>query len=281
MAWQPFTPKGIAAFAQASVGRLLAVQLLMAFVAASTIAWFVQTAWCPIIASAIAQLPDRGEIRRGQLDWPGPPNQTLAENRFLALTVDLEHAGQARSPAHVQFELGKRDVQIRSLLGFARLPYWRHWTVPCNRVGLAPWWGAWRPPLVALLFAGVTVLLLLNWALLASVYFLPAWLVGLFSNRALGLLDSWRLSGAALIPGAALMSAAIVCYRWGMLELVGLMVAAALHIVVGLGYLLTAVLCLERHPASTPSQGNPFIAATNGPAGTPMTDPQPKPPKPT
>src|SRR5215510_14608302 len=102
MAWQPFTPGGVAAFAQARLGRLLGVQLATALVAAGTIAWFVQTAWWPMITAAITRLPEQGEIRGRQLDWHGPVTQVLAENRFLALTVDLEHAGEVRSPAHVQ-----------------------------------------------------------------------------------------------------------------------------------------------------------------------------------
>jgi hypothetical protein len=286
-AWQPFTPRGIAAFARARLGRLLAVQLVMALVAAGTIAWFVQTAWCPMITSAIGRLPERGEIRGGQLDWGGAPHEVLAENRFLALTVDLEHAGEVRLPAHLQIELGKSNVQVQSLFGFTRISYWPGWIVPCNWVELVPWWGAWRPPLLALLVAAVTVLLILNWAILSSVYFLPAWLVGFFANRDLSLLGSWRLSGAALMPGALLMSAAVVLYRLGMLQIVGLLVAAVLHVVVGWGYLLASVLCVERHPSVATLQQNPFTPANSGKAvstngaGVPAADPPAGPPRPT
>ena len=272
--WQPFTPGGIAAFTQAPLGRLLGVQLGMALVAAGTMAWFVQTAWCPVITAAIGRLPDQGELRSGQLDWHGPVKQVLAENRFLALTVDLEHAGEVRSPAHMQFELGKRNVQIQSLFGFTRVAYWRGWIVPCNRVDLTPWWGAWRPPLLGVLVAGVTVVLILNWALLASLHFVPAWLIGFFANRALSLPGSWRLAGAALMPGAVLMSAAIVLYRWGTLELVGLMVATALHILLGWAYLLAGVLSVARHPSVSALQGNPFVAVADEKARATNADPQ-------
>ena len=286
-AWQPFTPRGITAFARARLGRLLGVQLAMALAAAGTIAWFVQTAWCPIITAAIGRVPERGEIRGGQLDWRGAPHDVLAENRFLALTVDLEHTGEARSPAHLQIELGQSDIQIQSLLGFTRVRYWPGWIVPCNRVELVPWWGAWSPPLLALLIVGTTALLMLNWALLASLYFLPAWLVGFFANRDLSLPGGWRLSGAALMPGAVLMSAAIILYRWGMLELVGLIVAAVLHLVVGWGYVLASVLCIEKHSQVATEHGNPFVAANDekarstNVAAVQARDPRSEPPRPT
>jgi hypothetical protein len=262
-AWQPFTPKGIAAFARARLGRLLGVQLVMALVVASTIAWFVQTDWCPMITTAIARLPEQGEIRGGQLDWHGAAHEVLAENRFLALTVDLDHVGQVRSPANLAVEWGKHDVQIRSLLGFTRIRYPAGWIVPCNRIELTPWWGAWRPPLLAQLIIGAVIILVLSWALLASLYFIPAWLVGFFANRDLSLPGSWRLSGAALMPGALLMSTAIILHRWGLLDLVGLIIAAAVHFVVGWGILLASVLSVERHPSIAILQDNPFNGANN------------------
>jgi hypothetical protein len=260
-AWQPLTPRGIAAFARAPTTRLLIAQLLVASVAAGIITWFVQTAWCPMVTEAIAQLPEQSEVRGGQLDWHGAAYQVLAENRFLALAVDLQHAGQARSPAQVQVEFGKADIQIRSLFGFTRMPYWRGWIVPCNRLELTPWWGAWRPPLLALLVLGVIVTLVLTWTLFASIYFLPAWLLGFFANRDLSLIGSWRLSGAALMPGALLMSAAIFLYRLGLLEVVGLSIAAVGHIVMGWWYILSSVLSVPRHPAVTSDNGNPFLQA--------------------
>jgi hypothetical protein len=284
-AWQPFTRRGIASFARARLGRLLGLQLVMALAAAGTMAWFVQTAWCPIITAAIGRMPERGEIHGGQLDWRGAPHEVLAENRFLALTVDLEHTGEARSPAHLQLELGKSDIQIQSLLGFSRMQYRRAWVVPLNRVELVPWWGAWRPPLLALLVAGTTALLMLNWALVASLYFLPAWLVGFFANRDLSLAGGWRLCGAALMPGALLMSVGTVLYRWGTLEVIGLIVAAALHLVVGWVYVLASVLCIEKHPAVATRLGNPFTGAneeatrSSSVAELPATDPQAGPPR--
>ena len=71
-AWQPLTVRGVAAFASATLGRLLLVQFIVALLAAGTVVWFLQRAWFPTIGEAIRQLPPQGEIRSGRLDWPGP-----------------------------------------------------------------------------------------------------------------------------------------------------------------------------------------------------------------
>ena len=77
--------------------------------------------------------------------------------------------------------------------------------------------------------------LMVSWACLATVYCLPAWLIGFFANRDCSLGGSWRLAGAALMPGALLMCAVIVLYGWGALDLVRLAVAGSSAFVVGLG----------------------------------------------
>ena len=260
-AWQPLTPRGVGAFARAPSGRLFLLELVVALLAAGVVGWFAQSAWCPVLTAAIARMPDQGAIRHGVMDWRGAAPQVLAENRFLALSVDLPHAGEAHSPAHLQVELGMHDVQFSSLLGYERVAYWHRWTLPCNRVELTAWWGAWRPPLLALLIAGVVVMLFLSWNLMAWLYSLPALLVGFFANKDLSLVGSWRLCSAALMPGAVLMSAAIPLYRLGWFDLVGLSVALAAHFVLGWVYIVASVLRLERHPALSATESNPFMRA--------------------
>ena len=117
IAWQPLTARGVAAFARASLGRLLLVQLIVALLAAGTVVWFLHECWFPTIGEAIRGLPPQGEIRAGSLDWTGPSPARLAEGRFLAIAVDLDHTGEARSPAHVQVEFGRADFKVYSLLG--------------------------------------------------------------------------------------------------------------------------------------------------------------------
>ena len=257
-AWQPLTPGGVAAFAGARLGRLLLVQLLFALLAAAVVVWFLNEAWFPVITEAINQLPPAGQVSSGTLDWRGPSPQVLAANRFLALAVDLRHQGQARSPAHVAIEFGQRDVKVFSLFGFLALPYPQHYLIAANRGELTPWWGAWSPVILALVAGAVVLVLMLSWAVLASLYCLPVWLVGLYANRDLNLRASWRLAGAALMPGALLMSATICFYGLHALDLVHVLVGAGLHLVLGWVYLLLGPCWCRRHPAAA-ARANPFL----------------------
>ncbi len=257
-AWQPLTLRGVAAFADSPLRRLLLVQFIVALVAAACVVWFLHRAWFPIIGEAIRQLPSQGELRSGRLDWQGPTPTRLAEGRFLAIVVDLDHAGEARSPAHVQVEFGRTDCKVYSLFGYARVAYPRGWTVAFNRGELGPWWGAWAPEILAIAAGLVVASLMVIWACLATVCFLPVWLVGFFANRALSLRGSWYLTGAALMPGALLMCAAILLYGWGALDIVRLTVAAALHLVMGWVYMCVSPLRLPRRVMATAKE-NPFV----------------------
>src|SRR5688572_4766444 len=108
-AWQPLTPRGVAAFAHAPLRRLLLVQFLVALLVAGVVAWFFADRYFPLVSKAIAQLPAASEVRGGQLNWQGASPLLLAENRFLALSVDLEQSGKARSVAHVQIEFSRTN----------------------------------------------------------------------------------------------------------------------------------------------------------------------------
>jgi hypothetical protein len=257
VAWQPLTMRGVAAFAGASLGRLLLVQFIVALVAAGSVVWFLHQAWFPTIGEAIRQLPPQGELRAGRLDWQGRTPSRLAEGRFLALLVDLDHGGEARSAAQVQVEFGRTDCKVFSLLGYVQGAYPPGWTVAFNRTDLGPWWGAWAPAILAVVAGLVVGVLMLSWAGLATVYCLPAWLVGFFANRALSLPGSWRLAGAALMPGALFLCAAIFLYGWGALDLVRLAVATAVHLVMSWIYLIVSPLCSPRRPAAAAKE-NPF-----------------------
>jgi hypothetical protein len=256
-AWQPLTMRGVAAFASATLGRVLLVQFIVALLAAGIVVWFLRSAWFPTIGEAIRGLPSKGEIRYGRLDWPGPSPMRLAEGRFLALVVDLDHTGAARSPANVLVEFGREDFKVYSLFGYVQRAYPRSGAMAFNRTELGPWWGAWAPPILAMVAGVVVAGLVVSWACLATVYCLPVWLIGFFANRDCSLGGSWRLAGAALMPGAFLMCAAILMYGLGALDLVRLAVAGALHLIVGWIYLVVSPLCLPPHQDAN-VQANPF-----------------------
>jgi hypothetical protein len=259
-AWQPLTPRGVAAFAAASFGRLWLVQSIVAALAGLAVIWFLNRAWCPVFSAAIPQLPAQAEVRHARLNWPGPSPQLLAENRFLAITVDLRHEGQARSPAHVQVELGEQTIKVISILGFAELRYPTGWRIGLSRSDAEPWWGAWKPAVLAMTGAATLVSLMVVWPILAALYSGPAWLLAFFANRGGTWAGLWRLAQAALLPGALVLSLGIVLYGFGLLDLLFLFLAAGAHLVVGWSYLVMAIFKLparQEGGSASPDQ-NPF-----------------------
>jgi hypothetical protein len=259
-AWEPLTPRGVAAFAHARFSRLLLVQFVIASLAAAAVVWFLSDGCFPTVRAAIRKLPAAGKIRAGRLDWPGHPPQLLAEGRFLAFIVDPIHSGQIHSPADVQIEFGRESVRIISLLGYTEQDYPRDWIVSFNRTELEPLWGAWEPELLAITVLAVVAGLMLSWAALATVYFLPIWLIGFFANRNLNFRSSWKLAGAALMPGALLMTAAIVLYDFAVLDLIQFCFIFSAHFALGWIYLFLSQLFLPRI-GSKPSSGNPFSSS--------------------
>ena len=262
IAWQPLTFGGVAAFARASPGRLLLVQAIFALMTAGVFVWFLAHVWFPTIHQAIRQMPSSGQIRSGTLDWRADSPVRLAETHFLAITVDLEHQGQARFPAHVQVEFGRSSVRVFSLFGYLDLPYPKTRVLPFARTELDPWWGAWAPPLLAIAALAIIAGSLLGWAMLATLYFLPVWMIGYFGDRDLKPSGSWRLAGGSLLPGALLLSAAILFYGLEVVDLVQLTAAGVIHLVIGWIYLIGSVLALPRHPAEPNAINNPFAHDT-------------------
>jgi hypothetical protein len=255
-AWLPLTPRGVATFAHATTGRLWVVQFVFALLTAAAVGWLAQSEIIPTVTRAIWQLPDQGEIRSQRLDWRGPTPQLLAEGGLLALTVDVDHSGDLRPSSDMQVEFGKEDYRIRSLFGMMEGRYPEGWVIAFNRLDLEPKWGAWRPAFLAGAVGGTVVWLMVTWTLLALLYSPVVMLVGFFVNRRMPLSVSRRLCGAALMPGALVMTAAIVAYNIGLLDLVGLLSAFGLHLAVGWVYLFLSLLFV----AGAPQKKNPFTS---------------------
>jgi len=259
-AWQPLTPRGVAAFATASLGRLWLVQLVVGFLSALSVVWFVYTAWVPVVSEAIGQLPLEAEVRHAKLNWTGASPECLAENRFLSISIDPKHEGQARSPAHIQIELGDRTVKVISLFGFVETSYPIGWRIGLSRAEAEPWWGAWMPALLAMAGAATVATLMISWAVLGLIYLGPGWLLTFFANRDACLAGLWRLAQAALLPGAVFLAISIVLYGLGALDLLLLGLAAGLHLLIGWIYFVWAILCLPLRKEVQASNANPFAA---------------------
>jgi hypothetical protein len=259
-AWQPFTFRGVAAFARASFTRLFVVQFIIALLAASTVVWFLNTRWFPTAYQAIQQMPETGEIRNGKLTWTNDVPQLLAEGHYLAFISDLDHKGEIRAPAQVQIEFGRTSLRIISLLGYVDWPYPSEakWIFICNRNDLQPWWGAWRPPMLWITFGSVVFGLIIVWGTLASIYFIPVWLIGFFANRRLTVFGSWRLAGAALMPGAVMVILSLILYGFGVFDLVQMLAIQGGHVIVGWVYCVGAALREPELPEAAALKENPF-----------------------
>jgi hypothetical protein len=259
-AWQPLTPRGVAAFARAPLRRLMLAQFLFALLAAVAVVWFLRTAWFPTVRAAVSQLPAKGQMVSGRLNWMGDSPLLLAEGHFLAFVVDTNHIGTLRSPAQIQVEFGRDDIYFYSLAGYREWPYPKDWNFGFNRDQLQPWWGAWVPPVQWLAFCGMLLWCLASWTVLATVYVVPVWFGGFFANRDLTLRQSWKLAGAALMPGALLMIVAILFYGLGVLDIVQFAAAAGVHFVASWVYLVWGVWVSPRLLPRTASSENPFTS---------------------
>ena len=150
-------------------------------------------------------------------------------------------------------------MRIFSLFGEAELPYPAGYIIAANQTDARPAWGAWAPDILGLAAIGTFFGLLLVWALLATIYCLPVWLICLFGNRDLSLGASWKLAGAALMPGALLFSISLMLYDLGGFDIVQLCFAFGMHLVVDWLYLFVSPLFLTRVlPAE---KKNPFTPA--------------------
>jgi hypothetical protein len=265
-AWQPLTPRGVAAFARASLGPLLVVQFLVASIFAAAVLWFLVTCWFPVIRQSIEVLPETGQIRSGVLEWPENSPVRLAESHFLAIIVDVSRTGLARSTAQLSAEFNRSGWRIFSFFGFIELPYPSSGTLPFNRQELLPWWGAWNPVVLAAVAAAVISGLMLTWWLLASLYCLPVWVIGFFVDRDLDLKSSWRLAGAALLPGALFMAGCIPLYGLAYLDLFRLGLGWAVHLAISWIYLVWGTLCVPPAAIEGAVISNPFMPALSSSA---------------
>jgi hypothetical protein len=257
-AWEPLTPRGVAAFARAPLWRLLLVQLALAALAAGVTGWFLAEEWFPVVRAAIRHLPDRGEIRDRRLNWYGSSPVKLAGNRFLGLGVDLDHTGQLTRDSQVQLEFGRQNLLVMVSPVRTSMDYPAGWQISFNQAELDPRWGAWEIPLLVGAAFIVVAALLISWALLATIYCLPVRLITLYENRDLNWRQSWRLAGAALMPGALFLTFALVLCSLSLMSPVELGLAWLLHLVIGWIYLFISPFFLPRHPSAETMRGNPF-----------------------
>jgi hypothetical protein len=96
------------------------------------------------------------------------------------------------------------------------------------------------------LFFGTVLGLFASWIALGIVYAVPARLIALILKRSLSLWGAWKLSVAALLPGAILLTAAIGVYGLGQIRIAELVVTWAIHFAVGWIFIVGATIRLPR-----------------------------------
>ncbi len=256
-AWQPFTPRGVAAFADATSLRLTLVQLVVAALVIISLLWSVRIAWLPVITQSIQRLPEAGAIRRGELAFEGESPQRLAENARLGIVVDMAGSGEAGRVAEVEATFEKSRVVVRGPLGDWSRPYDTRYIFSFNRVELIPWWDAWRWTILAGIAIATVIWLFVSWWALALLYLPLTKTIAYFADRALSWSGGWRMNSAALIPGACLTAGAFLLYAFGAIDFFRFGLLYLLHLVAGFIFVITSPFFLPKIVAN-PALNNPF-----------------------
>jgi hypothetical protein len=258
-AWQPFTFRGVAAFAFTSYNRLFWIQVFFAAVCATATVWALSHAWTPVIRSAVRNLPDEAPARAEQLIYPASAEPVLAETRHLAILLKVEEGGAAASDVRIEFR--PSSLRVCSLFGCLVRSYAKKQTIYLTRQEANPWWDAWEPILLGIVAVVTALFFLGTWTLLATVVFLFIRLYAYFADRQITMGGSWRLSAAAFLPGSLALILALVLYALGIADLIRFLLAIPGHLLIALLFLALAPRKLDHIPTVLPPSVNPFTEA--------------------
>ena len=265
-AWQPLTPRGVAAFASARFGRIFLLLCTVALLSAGTVVWFLNTAWFPTIRAAIHELPPQGQITRQELRTPRTSSRPLAEHRFLGFVVLLSTSESTDLSSHIAVKFHRRNVDICSIFGCLRFDYPSGWIIEFNRTELEPRWAAWEPILMGAAAVAALLGLLVIWAALSFVYSIVAWIIAKIRKRLLSWPGSWAMCVAAIMPGALLLVAGVWTYGLGVLDVLQFVVLTVVHFLSAWVYIGFALAVLPKRAAG--DSGNPFAPPAAPPSAT-------------
>jgi hypothetical protein len=254
-AWQPFTPRGVAQFARSPASRVVFLKAAAALVATLIVIWFLKTNYFPSISEAVKKFPDNAVLENGILT--NVASGILSQKKFLSAVVDLEETERSGQTADVQVEFRRDYFQICSLLGCGMFEY------PPGKIVLGsssaePWWGARQPVILAICGITTAVFLWFVWVIFAIIYAPIAKLIAYFADRQLAWRESWRLVSAAQMPGAFLMSLAILLYGLQLFDLIRFLFFFIVHFFVAWIYICSAPFFLPRVSDKISAAKNPF-----------------------
>lgn len=256
VAWNPFTPGGVASYAIAPLGNLLSTQFVAAFLLWITAMFYLSQSWVPAIDSMIGQIPIGTRIQNGRLFIPSHEPIIFSDNRLVGIVWAKEDAPGPTSDIEVR--LMPNEFRVATMIGYLPLPYPHHEDQTVDKDALSPRWGAWRPAIIPLVAGLFTLFIWGAWAALAAIYAWPIRVAIFFRDKLTSPLGSWKLCSAALMPGAFLLTAALLFYTLGRIPVAGLIIAFAAHFVLGWVFVFFGAVALPLIPEAEREQGNPF-----------------------
>jgi hypothetical protein len=260
-AWQPLTFGGVARYAFDWIGRLFVTALIVSIIVTATVLFTVRRAWVPVLERAIAAAPAGAEIRSGH--FTAPETLRIEDSPYLSIRFDPNGNLTARSTSEIEITFEPTQLRLHTLLGSKLFPYPPYWSLELNRAQLEPWWGAWKPAVFAYIAFGSVAQLFASWVALGILYSVPTRIAAAIARRQLTLWGAFKMSVAALMPGAIFLSIVIALYGLGQLRLVELAVSWALHFVFGWLFLVGAFLKLPKVGSANPFQPPPQAEPEN------------------
>lgn len=250
------TPGGVASYANAPLGQLISTQGAVAFLLWLTSMFYLSQSWAPAIDSTIEQIPLGARIHEGRLLIPSREPVIFSDNRLVGIVWAKE--GAPGPTSDIEIRLMPDECRIATMIGYLPLPYPPYDSQPIEKDTLSPRWGAWRPAIIPLVAGAFTLFIWASWVVLAAIYAWPIRVAIFFRDKLTSRLGSWKLCSAALMPGALLLTAAILFYTLGRIPIAGLIIAFASHFVLGWIFVFSGAVALPLIPEAERMRGNPF-----------------------
>jgi hypothetical protein len=250
----PLTFGGVAAFAIRPGWWLLMCAAAVALVTAAFSFSLFFHAWGPALETAAHYFPSQVQLRASTLTWEGSESLILADNTFLALVLHAGAQPLSSQTADLQIEFSRKSARFSALFGYVEIDYPVGWSFSLGRADAIPLWRTWRPYLgCGFALAGFSFAMLL-WAGLSSILapLVRAYAVSL--GRGVSLAAAYRVAWGALLPGALVLNLSVLLYTLKRFSLVEMLLAAGVHLVVDLLYLLLSPWRIPRQvvPSSLP-----------------------------